>query len=275
MVKVRTDMTGWIMSEHGVEGSRLTVIKQVEDYVDPQGHHAAQWLCKCSCSSDKYITVTGRNIKSGNTLSCGCLVKETTAKVWRDNIDIIIQASKKQNKIDLSGEFGVGWTTNTNKEFYFDLEDYDKIKGYTWVEHKKPNGYSRLIAHTPGTYSNVISFLSVLGLDGYDHHSRNTLDNRKSNLWKATVQENARNSSKGTNNTSGFIGVSWNKKANKWRAYIMVDYKQISLGYFDDKNNAIKARLKAEKQYFGEFAPQRHLFKEYGIEDGDENCNTN
>jgi hypothetical protein len=30
---------------------------------------------------------------------------------------------------------------------------------------------------------------------------------------------------------------------------------------------AIVARLLAEKKYFKEFAPQKHLYKEYGIEE--------
>ena len=37
LVKVKEDMSGWIMSEHGVPDSRLKVIKQVEDYVYPSG----------------------------------------------------------------------------------------------------------------------------------------------------------------------------------------------------------------------------------------------
>lgn len=39
------------------------------------------------------------------------------------------------------------------------------------------------------------------------------------------------------------------------------------LGKFTEKEEAIRTRLKAELKYFGnEFAPQRHLFKKYGIE---------
>jgi hypothetical protein len=34
----------------------------------------------------------------------------------------------------------------------------------------------------------------------------------------------------------------------------------------EDKKSAIVARLRAEKEYYGVFAPQRHLFEEYGIE---------
>lgn len=49
------------------------------------------------------------------------------------------------------------------------------------------------------------------------------------------------------------------------RSYIDMNHKRINIGTFNDKNDAIIARLKAEKEYFGEFAPQQHLFEEYGI----------
>lgn len=41
------------------------------------------------------------------------------------------------------------------------------------------------------------------------------------------------------------------------------------LGSFSDKEDAIKARLQAEAKYFKKFAPQRHLFKQYGILEDD------
>ena len=34
-------------------------------------------------------------------------------------------------------------------------------------------------------------------------------------------------------NTSGYRGVSWYKRHNKWKARIVVDYNDIHLGYFD------------------------------------------
>ena len=40
------DMTGWIMSEHGVPGSRLTVINRAENH----GKHTA-WNCVCECGN--------------------------------------------------------------------------------------------------------------------------------------------------------------------------------------------------------------------------------
>lgn len=55
MVKVKEDMTGWKMWEHGVPNSRLIVIKQVDDYVSLKGEHRAQYLCKCNCGNEKIL----------------------------------------------------------------------------------------------------------------------------------------------------------------------------------------------------------------------------
>ena len=67
-------------------------------------------------------------------------------------------------------------------------------------------------------------------------------------------------------NISGVVGVGINNALNKWMAYITIDRQNIDLGKYDNKDDAIIARLKAEKEYFGEFAKQKHLFAEYGLE---------
>lgn len=55
------------------------------------------------------------------------------------------------------------------------------------------------------------------------------------------------------NNTSGVVGVCWHSQQNKWRAYIMVNYRQVSLGLFDNIEDAAEARRAGEKKYFGGF----------------------
>jgi hypothetical protein len=171
----------------------------------------------------------------------------------------------KTNKYDLSGEYGIGYTTNTNKEFYFDLEDYDKIKDYCWIEDIGTTGYRSIRARVPGKNKKVIMHWVIMEEKWYDHIDRNPFNNRKNNLRKATKSENNRNCSISKNNISGIIGVSLDKRNNNWRARITVNRKEIALGSFKDKKDAIRVRLKAEKKYFGDFAPQRHLFEEYGI----------
>jgi hypothetical protein len=53
------------------------------------------------------------------------------------------------------------------------------------------------------------------------------------------------------NSTTGTTGVSKTRNG-KYRAYIMVDRKQISLGTFADIEDAISARKEAEQRYFAD-----------------------
>jgi len=65
------------------------------------------------------------------------------------------------------------------------------------------------------------------------------------------------------NNKTGITGVCIEK--GKYRSDITYNKKRIFLGYYNNLEDATVARLKAEKKYFKEFAPQKHLYKEYGI----------
>lgn len=85
-----------------------------------------------------------------------------------------------------------------------------------------------------------------------DHINNKPLDNRRSNLRLATIPENIRNSQLRRNNKYGFKGVS--PCNNKWRARIMINRKQVHLGYFDTPEQAHEAYKKAAILYFGEFA---------------------
>lgn len=82
-----------------------------------------------------------------------------------------------------------------------------------------------------------------------DHINGDRLDNRLSNLRAVTTQENQRNAAMQCNNTSGHVGVDWNKASNKWRARIKIDGKQKYLGGFTDIEDAIEARAEADIKY--------------------------
>ena len=56
-----------------------------------------------------------------------------------------------------------------------------------------------------------------------------------------------------SNNKSGITGVCFYKRENRWVARINVDKKNINIGYFVNKEDAINARMNAEIRYFGEF----------------------
>lgn len=59
---------------------------------------------------------------------------------------------------------------------------------------------------------------------------------------------NSFGSAVGKNNTSGIKGVSYHKKAEKWRAQIRVKGKNYHLGLYSDIRDAEQARLRAEKE---------------------------
>lgn len=132
-----------------------------------------------------------------------------------------------------------------------DLKDYDKIKVYKW--YLSDNYVANVKVGKLHRY--------LLGVDDYsvvDHINMNTLDNRKENLRICTQQENCFNKTEYKNNSSGHRGVIFNKKNNKWRSRIGVDGKQIQLGYYHTLEEAINARIEAEKLYFGEYSPIHH-----------------
>jgi hypothetical protein len=83
-----------------------------------------------------------------------------------------------------------------------------------------------------------------------DHINRNRLDNRKVNLRFVTSTQNNINMGLSCKNTSGYKGIGWCKKNQKWRVRIKIHRNEIHLGYFANKNDAIAARKQAEDKYF-------------------------
>lgn len=227
----------------GKKFGRLTVIKRDEDRIQPSGQHKARWLCKCDCGNPNLISVDGYNLKSGHTKSCGCFNSECASK-----------RHKQYNTYDLSGEYGIGYT-NKGEEFYFDLEDYDKVSQCSWSEND--NGY--IITYTINRKKAIRLHRYIMNLETcsypiIDHKNNKKFDNRKDNLRIANQQTNQINRKENKNNKSGIKGVSLDKRNNKYYARIMINGKNIFLGYFENKEEAKEARDKAEQNYFGEFA---------------------
>jgi hypothetical protein len=80
-------------------------------------------------------------------------------------------------------------------------------------------------------------------LSDVDHIDGDKQNNKIENLRWVTHQQNNMNKRIQSNNTSGFIGVSFYKSRNKWVAQITVN-KKIHLGYFATAELANEARLK-------------------------------
>ena len=230
----------------GMTFGRLKVLKRTDDYISPKGNKSVQWLCECNCNDKTIVTVLGTNLKAGTTKSCGCLNKEIVSNNSKTK-------NKKENQYDLSGECGIGYDSK-NREFYFDIDDYDKIKDYYWYTDNN-SGY--ISAYVDGNKIMMHRLVTNCPDDmNVDHKHGNTTrnDNRKNNLRICTIQENRMNAGLQSNNTSGCTGVVWNKRVSKWMANIKYNNKRIHLGYFVNFDDAVKARKRAEEKYFGEFS---------------------
>lgn len=217
----------------------LTVIDEAEYEISKNGKKYKRWLCRCNCGNE--VSVRQRNLTGKyKRISCGCQRIERSKE------------RKRHNEYDLSGEYGIGYTYNTNQKFLFDLEDYPKIKDISWKEAH--NGY--IVGFKNG--EKVSMHRTILGLtnpkDIVDHKEHNLWDNRKEKLRVTNTKNNTRNEKLAINNTSGVTGVSYEENVNKWHSYIWVDGKTIHLGRFVKFDDAVKARIDAENKYFGEFS---------------------
>ena len=81
------------------------------------------------------------------------------------------------------------------------------------------------------------------------HVDGNSLNNQRHNLALGRTPTNMEKLY--ANNTSGYRGVQFDKRTGRWRAFINVRGKRISLGYYDSPGSAALAYNAAAKQYFG------------------------
>lgn len=187
-------------------------------------------------------------------------------KYWSNTniLDLFLDKSNKVNNIEINDDYATIFVKNSNndKSGYFDVDfiDLDILINNNW--HITNNGY--LKNENQEFLHRLI--MNALEDECVDHINRNKNNNLRRNLRLCTKQENTMNSGVSKNNSSGITGVSYREDKNCWRAYIFYNGKQINLGHFKSKEEAIIARLLSEKEYFKEFSPQIHLFKKYGID---------
>lgn len=147
--------------------------------------------------------------------------------------------------------------------FFFDLEDYDKIKDYCWnIKYTKGSNKEYKTAHTM-TYGtekreHISMHRFILGLEDssiiIDHINRNSLDNRKSNLRICTIQQNNCNIEAKSHEYKGITVYNRNDGSERWVAQIQANHVKHMLGSFNTKEEAALAYNKAAKELHGEFA---------------------
>lgn len=154
------------------------------------------------------------------------------------------------------------WGANMlTQERLKELVNYDPTSGeFTWKIGRKKASQSSTCGRIDSHGYKVIGIdyskyracrLAFLYMDGkfpddqVDHINRDKKDDRWCNLRNVTSIENNQNTIKKSNNTSGYKGVSWSKKSNKWLAQICFKGKRHYLGHFDNPENASTAYKQA------------------------------
>jgi len=93
------------------------------------------------------------------------------------------------------------------------------------------------------SFAAYVSSLPNFGKKDYTLDRINNNDNYDiGNLRWATIHIQNSNQRKQKNNTSGFVGVGWIEKRNRWQAKISINKKMIYLGFYLSKEEAYQAR---------------------------------
>lgn len=208
----------------GLKQGKLTVISRAEDGETKSGNKTIRWNCLCECGNTKIIK--SRGIKNGAS-SCGCEAATKRRKhghtVDSDHSPTftswhsMMQRCCNENNEAYKSYGAIGITVDERwKDFLNFLEDMGE----------RPEGTSLNRIRGSSVYSKDTCEWASYSIQAYDQKIRNT-------------------------NKSGRTGVCWDKRLGKWEAYISVEKKKISLGFYEDLDNAIEARKEAELKYYG------------------------
>lgn len=151
------------------------------------------------------------------------------------------------------------------------LFDYDKETGnLIWKVSNSPKqaigdiagylhtslGYIRVGINNKKYYAHRLIFLYHKGYlpKTIDHVNGDRRDNRIENLRAVTASQNQHNRKLNSNSTSGYKGVSYDTRSNKWCAYIRLEHKRIHLGCHNTPEEADKVVRAAREELHGSFA---------------------
>lgn len=219
-------------------------------------------LCICDCGNT--TEVYNSNLRAGRTVSCGCKAK-TVAHRYKKIIGKIYNNLKVVKKTDKRKDGLIVWECEClicGSHIFADRKQL--LRGY--VKDCGNHYYEDLIGKSAGELE-VISFnkdtrkyYCKCSCGKFTFVSRNNLlsrhtlscghlkDNRELNYVDGTLPH-LLTKKISSNNTSGVKGVSQTKNG-KWVSYITLRKKRYTLGTFMKKEDAIRARKKAEEELF-------------------------
>lgn len=151
------------------------------------------------------------------------------------------------NEYKIKGDITEFYIKNRKGKIYtviIDTINLKKINFKSW-QISLPKKYINTKINKKGIYLHRF-LLNAKDGNIVDHINRNPLDNRISNLRFCSVTENNRNRK--------FKGYSLDTSRNKYIVSLKINGHTKYIGRFNTVKEAIKARIKAEKLYYKEFA---------------------
>lgn len=209
-------------------GQRFGKITVIERQGSANRH--AAWLGICDCGNP--VTVRGTHLRTGHTISCGCLSREILTNVHLKHGD---SKNGMRSREYQSWTDAISRCTNENDSAY---------KNYG----------GRGIRVCDSWRENYVNFLDDMGrcpdkftlerkdVNG-DYEHRNC-------IWVSRSMQSF-NQRKRKNSKADVCGVYFKKDSGKYMACITCNYKYIYLGLFDTLEQAIEVRKEAELQYYG------------------------
>lgn len=107
-------------------------------------------------------------------------------------------------------------------------------------------GYRRIVIDGENYLAHRLAILHERGYwpeNPVTHRNGRSDENHIENLQEVSMQCVMQAGSKRSDNTSGFKGIYWDKKANKYQAQITINGKTTTLGLFDQAIDAARHRV--------------------------------
>lgn len=151
----------------------------------------------------------------------------------------------------LSGKYSDIYTTVSK-------DDFEYLSKWKWTM-TKPNGYvarsqsGKYMVYMHREIQQRLSNEPIQTDMVVDHSNSNRLDNTRENLRLATRSQNCQNQRK-QSRKSVYKGVTKHSQSGLWRARIVINGVEKSLGYFKRPKDAAIAYDAAAVKYFGEYA---------------------
>lgn len=209
-----------LRAKQDIAGKRFGRLVAVEFRYYNEDHDAC-WLFRCDCGNEKIMPAA--HVKWCRVRSCGCLKTEHIEQLRR---------------LDITGQ-RYGRLTAIRP-----TADHDAAGSIIWE--------CECECGTKVNYSvNRLSRGNTLSCGCLYRESRKTCSENRRDAFDGTlVSLLASAKEPRSDNSSGCTGVYFDKRTEKWQAYINFRRKRHNLGFFKTKDQAIRARKAAEERLF-------------------------